>query len=157
MKKAICLLISAVILSAVSCFADEIPTGFSPLSEIKNVQAKAALEGKLVVIVIRGRGGNNAHDDAIFKTGVTSLGGGVEKIFTRPDEINGASQTDFPQVLRDRLKKEKFTKGAACTFVVFDPKMTQIVVEEEGGNLWEDRKLNLEFKKKIQEAKKTLK
>jgi len=157
MKKAICLLISTVLVSAVSCFAESVPTGFSPLSEMKNVQAKATLGGKLVVLVVRGTGYDQAYMDAGFKTGINSLGGGVEKIFSRPDEINSADRSEFPQGLKDLLNKRKFSNGSAILFVVFDPKMTKVYAEVDATDLVEDRKLNLEFKKKVQEAKKTLK
>ena len=158
MKKAICLMISAVMLSAVPCFAGgDIPTGFSPLSEMKEAQARAALNGKLVVLVVRGRGYDASYSDAAFQTGVKSLGGAVEKIFTRPEEINNADKSGFPQALRDLMKKRLFSSGSACTFVVFDPKMTTVYAEANGGDLLDDRKLNNAFKKKVQDAKKTLK
>lgn len=143
-------------MSAVSCFAQDVPTGFSPLSELKDVQAKATLDGKLVVLVVKGIG-YAAYVESAFKTGNNSIGGGVEKIFTRPDEINNADKSAFPQALKDRLKKGAFSTGSAVTFIVFDSKMTKIFAEANGRDLLEDRKLNNEFKKKVQEAKKTLK
>ena len=157
MKKAICLLISAVLMSAVTCFAESVPTGFSPLSDMKNVMAKAALEGKLVVLVVRGTSSDAAYMDAGFRAGMNAVGGGVEKIFSRPDEINSADTTDFPQALKNLLKKRSFTSGSVVIFVVFDPKMTKVFAEVDATDMVEDRKLSQEFKKKVQEAKKTLK
>jgi|GEM_PF-1628646 len=157
MKKAICLIISAVLVSAVSCFAEDVPTGFSPLSDIKDVQAKAVLGGKLIVLVIRGSGYDAASMEAAFRTGMNSVGGGVEKIFSRPDEINSANTADFPQGLKDILKKRSFTTSWAVYFLVFDPKMTKVVAEVNAAELVENRKLNIEFKKKVQEAKKSIK
>jgi hypothetical protein len=158
MKKAICLLISTVLISAVSCFAVDVPAGYSSLSEIKDVQARAVLGGKLVVLVIKGTGYSDAaYVEAGFHAGQNAVGGGVEKIFTRPDEINTASKTDFPQGLKDILKKRSFDTSWAVYFVVFDPKMTKVVAEVNASELPENRKLGIEFKKKVQEAKKAIK
>ena len=158
MKKTICLLVSAVLMTAVSCFAADVPSGFSPLSEIKDVQAKAVLGGKLVVLVIKGTGYyDQAYVEAGFHAGLNAVGGGVEKIFTRPDEIKSANTADFPQGLKDILKKDSFNTSWAVYFVVFDPKMTKVVARVNASELPENRKLGLEFKKKIQEAKKAIK
>ncbi len=156
MKKTICLLVSTVLMTAVSCFADDVPTGFSPLSEIKEVQAKAALEGKLVLLVVKGDA-ESANVEAAFHTGMNSVGGGVEKIFTRTDEINNANRSAFPKGLKELMDKRLFTTGYSVTFVVFDPKMTTIYAQASGRALLNDRKLNIDFKKKVQDAKKTLK
>ncbi len=155
--KAICLLISAVLMSAVSCFADAVPTGFSPLSDMKNVQAKAVLGGKLIVLVVRGTCSDAAYMDAGFHAGMNAVGGGVEKIFTRPDEINSADKSEFPPALKKLLNRRSFSSGSVVIFVVFDPKMTQVFAEVDATDMVEDRKLSQEFKKKVQEAKKTLK
>jgi len=157
MKKAICLLISTVLLSAVSCLADSVPTGFSPLSAIKDVQAKAVLGGKLILLVVRGTSSDAAYMDAGFHAGMNAVGGGVEKIFSRPDEINSADTADFPQGLKKLLDKRSFSSGSVVIFVVFDPKMTKVFAEVDATDMVEDRKLSLEFKKKVQEAKKSIK
>lgn len=156
MKKAICLLISAALISAVSCFAEDVPTGFSPLSAIKDVQAKAALDGKLILLVVKG-GGVDSSIDAGFKAGMNAVGGNVEKIFSRTDEINNADRSVFPSALKNMMDKSLFTTGYHITFVVFDPKMTTVYAEGSGRALVYDRKIYTEFKKKVQEAKKTLK
>ena len=156
MKKAICLLLSTVLMSAVSCNAEDVPAGFSPLSAMKDVQAKAALDGKLILLVVKG-GGVDSSIDAGFKTGMNSVGGGVEKIFSMTDEINNADRSAFPKALKDLMDKSLFTTGYAVTFVVFDPKMTTIYARGSGRALLNDRKLNIDFKKKVQDAKKTLK
>jgi len=158
MKKTICVLISSVLMSAVSCIAADVPAGYSPLSEIKEVQAKAVLGGKLVVLVIKGTGYSDpAYVEAGFHAGQNAVGGNVEKIFTRPDEINSANKADFPEGLKDILKKRTFDTSWAVYFLVFDPKMTKLVADVNGSELPENRKLGLEFKKKVQEAKKNIK
>jgi len=156
MKKAICLLITTVLMSAVSCFADDVPAGFNPLSAMKDVQAKAALNGKLILLVVKG-GGVDSSIDAGFKAGMNAVGGSVEKIFSRTDEINNADRSAFPTALKNMMDKSLFTTGYHIAFVVFDPKMTTVYAEASGRALVYDKKVYAEFKKKVQEAKKTLK
>lgn len=157
MKKPICLLISTVLLSVVPCFAkDDAPRGFSPLSELKEVQTKALADKKLIVLVVKGMDDQCPNCAAALENGVKALGSGVEKVFARAETIGQADATAFTPALQERVKRN-FTTGAAVTFLVFNPEMTSIIAEAGRTQLQADKKATATFKKTVQDAKKALK
>lgn len=154
MKKTICLLLSAVLLSGACCFAkDDAPRGFTPLSELPAAQTKAAAGKKLVVLVVKGMDDSCPNCAAALENGLKAIGSGVEKVFARAETIGKADATAFPPALQERIK-QNFVTGAAVTFVVFNSDMSKIVVEAGRKELQSDKKATAEFKKAVQEAKK---
>jgi len=154
MKKPFLVLMSALLFSAIPAVAKEdAPRGFQPLTELKEAQAKAAADKKLVMLVVKGMDDECPNCAAALANGMDAVGSGVVKVFARAETIGQADSSTFPPALKDRIKKH-FTTGAAVTFVVFDPAMTRIVAEAGRNELEEDKKATAEFKKKVQEAKK---
>ncbi len=146
------LLISALPLSA----KDDVPRGFTPISELKTAQTEAAAEKKLVVLVVKGMDDNCPNCVTTLENGLKAVGSGVIKVFARAETIGKADATAFPPALQARVKNH-FTTGASVTFVVFDPEMNKIIVEAERKELQSDKKAIAAFKKTVQDAKKALK
>jgi len=156
-KNSICLLLSTMLLSVVPCSAKEdAPRGFSPLSELKDVQTKALADKKLIVLVVKGMDDQCPNCAAALENGLKAVGSGLEKVFARAETIGKADATAFTPALQQRVK-QNFTTGAAVTFVVFNPEMTQIVAEAGRKELQSDKKAIAAFKKEVQDAKKTVK
>ncbi len=134
---------------------DDVPRGFAPLTELKDVQTKA--EGKkLVVLVVKGMDDACPNCTAALENGEKAVGSGVAKLFARAETIRAAESADFSPALKERIR-QGFTTGASVTFVVFNPDMSAIVAEASRKELQADRKATAEFKKQVQEAKKALK
>jgi len=157
MKKSILVVVSAILLSALPAAAKgDAPRGFSPISELKEAQAKAAADNKLVVLVVKGMDDNCPNCAAALENGEKAIGAGVVKVFARAETIAKEDASDFTPALQARVK-QLFTTGAAVTFVVFDPAMSKIIVEAGRKELQSDKKATAEFKKTVQNAKKALK
>lgn len=156
MKK-LTLLLSCVLLSTFSAVAkDDVPRGFAPLAELKEQQTKAATGKKLVVVVVKGMDDACPRCTKALNNGLDAVGSGVVKVFARAESIQEADASEFPAPLKERIKKG-FVRGAAVTFVVFDPEMKQIVAEAGRSELEDDRKATTAFKKSVSEARKALK
>jgi hypothetical protein len=157
MKKPLVLLMSALLVSTFSAVAkDDIPRGFSPLGELKEVQAKAVAEKKLVVLVVKGADDECPYCAAALENGMKAVGSGTAKLFARAETIGDADAANFTPALKDRVKKQ-FIRGAAVTFVVFNPEMTEILAEAGRKELESDKNSIAAFKKEVQDAKKALK
>ena len=157
MKKPIFILVSALLLSVLpSAARDDAPRGFSPISELKEAQAKAVSDKKLVVLVVKGKDDACPNCTAALENGEKAIGSGVVKVFARAETIGKEDASAFPPVLQARVKRN-FTTGASVTFVVFDPAMSKIIVEAGRSELQSDKKATAEFKKAVQDAKKDLK
>ena len=157
MIKSILILVSAIFLSALPAAAkDDAPRGFSPISELKDAQAKAVTDKKLVVLVVKGMDDTCPNCAAALENGEKAIGSGVVKVFARAETIGKEDASAFTPALQARVK-QLFTTGAAVTFVVFDPAMSEIIVEASRKELQRDKKAIAEFKKTVQNAKKALK
>lgn len=156
MKKSLLILVSAVLLSALPATAkEETPRGFSSLSELQDVQAKATADKKLVVLVVKGMNDSCPYCAAALANGLKAVGSGVVKVFARAETIGAADASAFTPALKTRVQQQ-FTRGAAVTFVVFDPEITKILVEAGRQELQSDKKTIAAFKQKVQDAKKAL-
>jgi hypothetical protein len=157
MKHTITTLLSVFLFSVLPASAkDDVPRGFTPISELSAAKTEAVAEKKLVVLVVKGSDDNCPNCADALENGLKAVGSGVIKVFARAESIGKADATAFPQVLKDRVKKN-FTTGASVTFVVFDPEMSKIIVEADRDELQSDKKATAAFKKTVQDAKKTLK
>lgn len=157
MKNPILVLVSSILLSALPAIAkDDAPRGFSPISELKDAQAKAATDKKLVVLVVKGMDDECPNCAAALENGEKAIGSGVVKVFARAETIREQDSSAFPPALKERLKKP-FVRGAYVTFVVFDPTMEKIIVEAGRNELQSNKKAIADFKKTVQDAKKALK
>ncbi len=136
---------------------DDVPRGYTPLAEYKEVQAKAIADKKLVMLVVKGADDACPNCVTAMDNGESATGSGVEKLFVRAEAINKADASGVPPVLQARLKQRGFTTGAYVTFVVFNPEMTEIVAEAGRKELQNDKDATAAFKKKVQAAKKALK
>ena len=157
MKHSILLLVSAVLLSVLPAGAKEsVPRGFSSLSELKEVQAKAVVDKKLVVLVVKGMDDSCPNCAAALANGLQAVGSGVVKVFARAETIGSADASAFSPALQARVQQQ-FVRGAAVTFVVFDPEMSKILAEAGRKELQNDKKATAAFKQEVQAAKKALK
>jgi hypothetical protein len=157
MKKQFLLAVSCLVLGALSAAAkQDVPRGFAPLFELKEVQTKAAADKKLVVLVVKGMDDACPNCAAALENGLKAVGAGVVKVFARAETIGKADAADFPPALQERIK-QGFTTGAAVTFVVFDPEMSRIIAQAGRAELQEDKKATAAFKKTVQDAKRELK
>ena len=153
-----------VLIAALTCLVsitasaeDNVPRGFTPLAEYKEVQAKAVANKKLVVLVVKGADDACPNCVAAMDHGEKAAGSGVEKLFVRAEAINKAGGSEQPPALQERMKTKLFTTGASVTFLVFNPEMTEIVAEAGRQELQSDKDATSAFKKKVQAAKKALK
>lgn len=143
------------------CFAlplvakDDAPSGYAPLSELQEAQAKGAGK-KLVVLAVKGLDDDCPNCVTAMQNGEKAIGSGVVKVFARAETISKADSAAFTPELKARIAKN-FTTGASVTFVVFNPEMTKIVAEASRKELQDDKDATAEFKKVVQEAKKALK
>ena len=158
MKNTLFVLVSAVLtaFSAVAKEKEDVPRGFSPLTEVRAAQAEATSEKKLVVLVVKGMDDACPNCAAALENGLKAVGSGVVKVFARAETIGKGDASNFPPALQARVK-QNFTTGAFVTFVVFDPEMTTIVAEAGRKELQDDKKATAAFKKTVQDAKKALK
>ncbi len=156
MKNLLVILVSALFTAFSAAAKDDVPRGFSPLSELKAAQAEATAEKKLVVLVVKGMDDACPNCAAALDNGLQAVGSGVVKVFARAETIGKGDTSSFMPALQARVK-QNFTTGAAVTFVVFDPEMTKIVAEAGRSVLQNDKKATATFKKTVQEAKKALK
>lgn len=157
MKNPIPALVSALLLATFPAAAkDDAPRGFMPISELKDAQTKATADKKLVVLVVKGMDDACPNCAAALENGEKAVGSGVVKVFARAETIRQQDSAAFPFALKERLKKP-FVTGAYVTFVVFDPGMSKVVAEAGRKELQSDKKATADFKKAVQDAKKTLK
>lgn len=134
---------------------DDVPRGFTPLSELQ--KARTMADGKkLIVLVVKGKDDACPNCAAAMDNGEKAIGSGVVKVFARAETIREAESADFTPALQQRVSKG-FTGGAYVTFVVFNPDMTTILAEASRKELQSDRKAIAAFKKEVQTAKKALK
>ena len=157
MKNPCRLLLALLFLSVSHALAkDGAPRGFVPLGELKEAQAKAEKDKKLVVLVVKGDDDQCPNCAAALENGLKAVGSGVVKVFARVDAIGQADASAFTPALQARVRQH-FTGGAWVTFVVFNPEMTEIVAEASRKELQDDKKAIAAFKKEVQAAKKALK
>lgn len=157
MKHPLLILASALVFLVLPATAkDDAPRGFAPISELKEAQAKAEADKKLVVLVVKGKDDQCPNCAAAMENGEKAAGSGVVKVFARAESIQEQDASAFPTALKERMKKP-FITGAYVTFVVFDPTMSKIVAEAGRTELQSDKKAIAAFKKSVQEAKKSLK
>ncbi|MCB1132557.1 MAG: hypothetical protein KDN05_15635 [Verrucomicrobiae bacterium] len=147
---------AALILGIVSVSAKEdAPRGFMPISELQEAREKA--DGKkLVVLVVKGADDSCPNCAAALENGEKAVGSGVVKVFARAEKMNKEDASAYPAALKERVQ-QRFTTGAAVTFLVFDPAMEKLIVEATRKELQSNKKLTAEFKKTVQAAKKEYK
>jgi hypothetical protein len=136
--------------------SEKVPSGFFSLEELAEAKAKAIKDQKLLVLVVKGRDDDCPNCAAAFDNGMSAVGSGVVKVFTRPDIIQKADQGEFSEALKTRTK-QTFTSGAAVTIMVFPPEMDQIVAEGTRKELQSNKDSIRAFKDQVKEAKKALK
>jgi hypothetical protein len=162
MKKHLLAALCAIIALPTICIAkekekkDTIPRGYSPIAEVKEVQTKAASSKKLVVLCVKGKDDACPRCATALENGEKAIGSGVIKLFARAEDIQSVDSTNFSAALKARVQ-QGFTGGASVTFVVFNPEMDKIIAEAGRDKLEDDKAATAEFKKQVQEAKKSLK
>jgi hypothetical protein len=154
MKNSLVVLISALLTALPAVAKEDVPRGFSPLTDVREAQAEATSGKKLVVV--KGRDDACPNCAVALENGLKAVGSGVVKVFARAETIGNEDASNFTPALQARVK-QNFSTGAWVTFVVFDPEMTKIVAEASRKELQDDKQATAAFKKTVQEAKKALK
>lgn len=156
MKTLLCSFVVAVCAAATLHAKEDVPRGFTPISQLKDVQAKAVKDKKLIVLVVKGSDDACPHCAAAMEAADKSVGGGVIQVFARAADVNKADKSAYPAVLKSRAEK-LFTDGAWVTVLVFNPDMSQIVAEADRKGLDGNKEVTSAFRQKVLEAKKTIK
>ncbi|MGC4015063.1 MAG: hypothetical protein QM755_11195 [Luteolibacter sp.] len=156
MKYLLCSLAVALCSITLLHAKEDVPRGFTPISELKDVQAKAAKDKKLIVLVVKGSDDSCPHCAAAMEAADKSVGSGVLQVFARAADMNKADKGGFPEALKNRAKK-LFTDGAWVTVLVFNPDMSQIIAEADRKGLDDNKEATAAFHQKVVEAKKALK
>lgn len=154
-KSSISLFLGLFALMILPLSARDTPRGFEPLAKINEEQAKAVASKRLVVLMVKGANDSCPHCVSATNNGLKAIGSGVTKLFARAEGIAQTDMTGFPEAVSQRLQRG-FTTGAAVTFVVFNPEMTEIIVEAGRSELQSDRQSIAAFKTAVQDAKKAL-
>jgi hypothetical protein len=155
MKSLIILALSAFLsLSAVQA-KEDVPRGYSPLSEVSEALTKSGGK-KLIMLLVKGKDDNCPHCTAAVANGEKAVGSGVIQVFARAEELNPLDKSKVPPALKERAK-QPFTTGASVCIIVFNPDMTKIVAEGERNALENDKEVLASIRKQVTEAKKALK
>lgn len=156
MKNIFTALAVALCASTILHAKEDVPRGFTPISQLKDVQAKAAKDKKLIVLVVKGSDDSCPHCAAAMEAADKSVGSGVIQVFARAADINKADKSGYPAALKSRADKT-FTDGAWVTVLVFNPDMSQIIAEADREGLDGNKEATTAFHQKVVDAKKALK
>jgi hypothetical protein len=132
---------------------EKVPNGFYPLADIAKVQEKAKTGKKLIAVLAKGANDNCPYCAAATNTGLATLRSDCVMVFTRSEGLSEKTSS-LPDAAKNGLSG--CPTGAAVTFVVFNPDMTEVVGKIGRDALNNDRKAVTEFKKSVSVAKKKL-
>ena len=148
----VALLMLPLILSATDA-KEKVPAGFSPLADLAKVQEKAKTGKRLIAVLAKGADDNCPHCATAMSVGMATLRSDCVMVFTRSEGLPEKTSS-----LTDAAKHglSGCPTGAAVTYVVFNPDMTEVVAKIGRDALETDRKAVAEFKKTVSAAKKKL-
>ena len=153
MKKLLSILIAAT-LAPLALFAketkDKAPSGYIPIEELAKAQEKAKAGKKLIAVLAKGADDTCPHCAAAMSAGQAAFKSDCVLVFTRSESIGSA--TTLPEPVKRGLAGSP--TGAAVTFVIFNPDLTEVVGKIGRDALETDRKAVSALKKTVDEAKK---
>lgn len=156
MKTVFNLVLASIFGAGVLLAKDGAPRGYDPISDLEKVKAEAVGKNRLVVVLVKGKDDSCPNCTATIANGERAIGSGVVKVFARAETLNAEGAADFEGALKDRVTR-KFTTGVAVTFLVFNPDMSELLVEATRKELQSDKSATADFKKQVAEHKRALK
>jgi hypothetical protein len=128
---------------------DKAPSGYYGLDELSKAQEKAKASKKLIAILAKGENDACPLCAAAMGTGGSALKSDCVMVFTRSESLASAN---LPQPVKNGMAGSP--TGAAVTFVVFNPELTEVVVKMGRDEINNNRKTISDAKKAIKEAEK---
>ncbi|MEQ1853130.1 MAG: hypothetical protein ABMA01_16250 [Chthoniobacteraceae bacterium] len=127
------------------------PAGYYTFADLAKAQEKAKTSKKLIAVLAKGMNDNCPHCVTAMGVGQTTLRTDCVMVFTRAETLSSKTAS-----LSDAAKSGLggCPTGAAVTFVVFNPEMTEMVAKIGRDELENDRKAVAELKKTVSAAKK---
>ncbi len=150
-----CLLLFSLLTVTGLCAKENIPRGYEPIANLEKAKAEAIAKNRLLVIMVKGRNDACPYCADALTNGEGAIGAGVVKVFARAEALNTADGSDYPSALQARVRR-KFTTGASLTVLVFNPDMSQLLVESNRKELQSDRKSIAAFKSAVTDHKRQL-
>lgn len=148
MKTFLTLLASLTLVFSASA-KDKVPSGYYGIDELPKAQEKAKASKKLIAILAKGENDACPLCSSAMGTGASALKGDCVMVFTRAESIGTAT---MPEPVKQGLAGSP--TGAAVTFVVFNPDLTEVVVKLGRDEINNDRKAVSAAKKTVKEAEK---
>lgn len=142
------------ILSASVCWgAPSVPSGYMPIAKLSEAQAKAKKDKKLLAVVAKGYDDNCPYCvDAFSKIG-SAIRSDCVMVFVRVKDLR-EQRDNMPAALSSA--SSGVVDGAAVTFYVFDPDISELVVTIDRREYEKNQKNLNELKKKVREAQQKL-
>lgn len=128
---------------------EKVPTGYFSIDELSQAKEKAKASKKLIAVVARGADDTCPHCIAAMSAGQSAFKSDCVLVFTRSESLPNAA---LPAPVNQGLAGSH--TGAAVTFVIFNPEMTEVVGKIDRDPLETDRKAVSAMKKTVDEAKK---
>jgi hypothetical protein len=128
---------------------EKAPSGYIPIEELTKAQEKAKAGKKLIAVLAKGLNDSCPHCSTAKGVGESALKGDCVLVFTRAENLGDKT---LPEPVKNGLAGSP--TGAAVTFVVFNPDLTEVVGKIGRDTLESDKKAVTSLKKSVDEAKK---
>ena len=132
---------------------EKAPAGYYTFDELAKAQEKAKTSKKLIAVLAKGANDDCPHCVTAMGVGQATLRTDCVMVFTRSENLSSKTSA-LSEAAKSGLSG--CPTGAAVTFVVFNPEMTEVVGKIGRDALENDRKAVADFKKTVSEAKKKL-
>ena len=130
---------------------EKAPAGYYTFDELAKAQEKAKTSKKLIAVLAKGANDDCPHCVTAMGVGQATLRTDCVMVFTRSEGLP-AKTASLSEAAKSGLGG--CPTGAAVTYVVFNPEMTEVVGKIGRDALESDRKAVAELKKTVSEAKK---
>ena len=152
--KTILSILAAVALTPLALFAkdtkEKAPSGYISIDELTKAQEKAKSSKKLIAVLAKGENDSCPHCATAMSVGQSAFKGDCVLVFTRSENIG--SKSGLPETVKNGLAGSP--TGAAVTFVIFNPELTEVVGKIGRDELESNKKAVSALKKTVEEAKK---
>ena len=128
------------------------PSGYYTFADLAKAQEKAKTSKKLIAVLAKGANDNCPHCVTAMGVGQATLRADCVMVFTRSEGLSSKTES-LSAGAKSGLSG--CPTGAAVTFVVFNPEMTEMVAKIGRDDLENDRKAVAALKKTVSQAKKT--
>ena len=130
---------------------EKAPSGYISIDELAKAQEKAKASKKLIAVLAKGMNDNCPHCSTAMGIGQSALKSDCVMVFTRAENIGAKT---LPEPVKNGLSGAP--TGAAVTFVVFNPDLTEVIARIGRDDLESDKKAVSALKKSVDTAKKKL-